>query len=120
MKQAKHQRHRTLHFLVRVKNDSVVFVVAKPNWLGKTQFPFSRLIEPCHRGGARAIDEVRPEPSSPLNTEQTAPYVAYCGCTATVISESSACCGQSGRIRRVFWGPHPRGCSWRTVVGGWG
>ena len=44
---------------------------------------------------------------SSLNTEQTAPYVAYCGCTVTVIAENSGYCGQSGRIRRVFWRPDP-------------
>ena len=42
-----------------------------------------------------------------LNPEQTAPYVAFCGCTVTIISERSSCCGQSGRVCRVFWRPEP-------------
>ena len=38
-----------------------------------------------------------------LNQQQTAPYIALCGCTVTVVSEDSPYCGQSGRVRRVFW-----------------
>src|SRR5260370_32331106 len=42
-----------------------------------------------------------------LNPEQTAPYVALCGCTVTIASEGSCYCGQSGRVCRVFWRPEP-------------
>src|SRR5678816_2344467 len=38
-----------------------------------------------------------------LSQRQTAPYVALCGCTVTIVSEDSPYCGQSGRVRRVFW-----------------
>src|SRR6266436_4746961 len=42
-----------------------------------------------------------------LNPEQTAPYVALCGCTVTIASEGSSYCGQTGRVCRVFWRPEP-------------
>jgi hypothetical protein len=38
-----------------------------------------------------------------LTPGHTAPYVAFCGSTVTVVSELSPDCGQSGRVRRVFW-----------------
>jgi hypothetical protein len=38
-----------------------------------------------------------------LSQRQTAPYIALCGCTVTIASEDSPYCGQSGRVRRVFW-----------------
>ncbi|HTV07307.1 MAG TPA: hypothetical protein VME86_18195, partial [Acidobacteriaceae bacterium] len=39
--------------------------------------------------------------------EQTAPYVAFCGCAVRIESEGNCCCGQSGRVRRVFWRHRP-------------
>ena len=45
--------------------------------------------------------------SDRLNPEQTAPYVALCGCTVTIASERSSYCGQSGRVCRIFWRPEP-------------
>jgi len=42
-----------------------------------------------------------------LSPEQIAPYVALCGCTVTIVSESSAYCGQAGRVCRIFWRPEP-------------
>src|SRR2546430_8180778 len=29
--------------------------------------------------------------------------ISLCGCTVTIVSEDSPFCGQSGRVRRVFW-----------------
>ena len=49
---------------------------------------------------------------SHLSHQQTAPYVALCGCTVKVVSENSPHCGQSGRVRRVFW---RRGTAWVLV-----
>src|SRR5215831_11546412 len=53
--------------------------------------------------GAPGAHAVRPRSSSPLSQQQTAPYIALCGCTVTIVSEDSPYCGQSGRVRRVFW-----------------
>src|SRR5580704_5022678 len=39
----------------------------------------------------------------PLSAKQTAPYVAFCGCAVPITSEGNYCCGQSGRVKRVFW-----------------
>jgi len=43
-----------------------------------------------------------------LNNEQTAPYVAFCGCAVTITSERNSSCGQSGRVKRIFWRGGPR------------
>ena len=59
------------------------------------------------RSIAAGIDLARIRTFVPLTREQTAPYAALCGCTVTIVSESSPCCGQSGRVCRVFWRNEP-------------
>ena len=54
-------------------------------------------------GGGHAERAVRLPTWRPLSQQQTAPYIAFCGCTVTIVSEESPHCGQSGRVRRVFW-----------------
>jgi hypothetical protein len=67
---------------------------------------------------ARATNSARTPTLCLLSQRQTAPYVALCGCAVTVVSEDSRYCGQSGRVRRVFW---RQGTAWvlvRLRVGG--
>jgi hypothetical protein len=61
---------------------------------------------------AAGTGEVRTHSLSPLSQQQTAPYIALCGGTVTIVSEDSPYCGQSGRVRRVFW---RRGTAWVVV-----
>jgi len=42
-----------------------------------------------------------------METDFAIPYIALCGCRATIVSESSSYCGQSGRVCRIFWRPDP-------------
>jgi hypothetical protein len=52
---------------------------------------------------AVAASPTRTRSDCPLSPRQTAPYVAFCGCAVTIVSEDSPDCGQAGRVRRVFW-----------------
>src|SRR4029453_12891787 len=57
----------------------------------------------CRLAGAPGAHAIWLPSSSLLSQLQTTPYVALCGCTVTIVSEDSPYCGQSGRVRRVFW-----------------
>src|SRR5439155_17220996 len=54
-------------------------------------------------GNAAVRDSTQIRSLFPLSQRQTAPYVAFCGCAVTIVSEDSPDCGQSGRVKRVFW-----------------
>jgi hypothetical protein len=70
---------------------------------GGTGVRHGALCSRCRPAAARGSHEVLPPIMSPLSQRQTAPYIALCGCSVTIVSEDSPYCGQSGRIRRVFW-----------------
>src|SRR5947207_10807818 len=46
------------------------------------------------------------------------PAAALCGCTVTIAFEDSPYCGQSGRVRRVFWRERTPWVLVRLRVGG--